>query len=357
METTVTNKIQIEPTQHSRLGEMDFNNIKFGRQFSDHMLMADYADGKWQSVKILPFGKLELSPASCVIHYGQAIFEGLKAYKKSDGTILLFRPRDNWERLNRSAERMCMATVPEDIFMDGLTELLKLDRGWVPDVEGASLYVRPYLFATEEFLGVKPSDEYKFMIITCPVGAYYTEPVRVKIERYYTRAAEGGVGSAKAAGNYAASLYPAKLAQDEGFHQLVWTDAKTHEYIEESGTMNIFFHIGDKLITPSSERNTILKGITRDSVIKLARKWGIDVEERPVKVTEVLEAIKNGSMQDMFGTGTAATIAQVRSFSCDGVDYDLPPVEDRELSNKVSKYLQDLKRGRIEDEFGWIYTV
>lgn len=354
---TETDNIIIDKTEHSRIHEVDFNNIIFGRQFSDHMLTAECIDGVWGPVKIEPYQNLSLSPAACVIHYGQSIFEGMKAYKNGTGEVMLFRPHDNWRRLNESAERMCMETVPEEVFIEGLYELLKLDRAWVPDVEGASLYIRPFLFATEEFLGVKPSTIYKFMIITCPVGPYYTEPVSVKIERYFTRAAEGGVGQAKAAGNYAASLFPAKEAQKEGFHQLVWTDAKTHEYIEESGTMNIFFQIGSKIITPSTERGTILKGITRDSVIQLAREWGITVEERPVKVNEILDALKAGALKDMFGTGTAATIAQVKSFSCDGEDFTLPPVEERDFSNRVASHLQDLKRGRAEDSFGWIETV
>jgi len=347
--------IQIIENENSNLAEFDFNNIIFGRQFSDHMFIVDYKDGEWQDARVVPYEHLNMSPASSALHYGQSIFEGMKAYKK-DGDVFLFRPRDNAKRLNASAERMCMPALPEDLFMEGLTTLIDKDRGWVPDVEGASLYVRPFMFATDEYIGVKPSDTYRFMIFTCPVGKYYSGAVNVKIETHYSRSMVGGTGFAKAAGNYAAALYPAKLAQQQGYHQLIWTDAVEHKYIEESGTMNVVFQVGDTLITPPASE-TILAGITKNSVINIARKWGMKVEERSVTVAEIVEAAKNGTLKEAFGAGTAATIANISMIHFDGTDYELPPVEQREFSAKVLKELDDLKRGKVEDTFGWVMKL
>ena len=353
---TIANKIDISLTTNSRISELEEGLNKFGRIFSDHMFVADFSDGEWSDARIVPYKDLSLSPATSAIHYGQSIFEGMKAYKNEDGETLLFRPTDNIKRLNISAERMCMPDVPEDLFYDGLKQLLDIDKDWIPSAEDTSLYIRPFMFSTDNYIGVKPSDKYKFMIFTTPVGGYYTEPVKVKVETHYTRSASGGVGFAKAAGNYAASLYPAKLAQKEGYHQLVWTDAKEHKYIEESGTMNIMFVIGDKLITPATS-DSILDGITRDSVLILARDWGYAVEERKVSVDEVVEAATSGNLKEAFGTGTAATIAQISIFNHKGIDYELPSIESREFSNRVSSYLQDIKRGKIEDSHGWIVKL
>jgi branched-chain amino acid aminotransferase len=353
---TIANKIDISLTTNSRISELEEGLNKFGRIFSDHMFVADFSDGQWSDARIVPYKDLSLSPATSAIHYGQSIFEGMKAYKNEDGETLLFRPTDNIKRLNISAERMCMPDVPEDLFYDGLKQLLDIDKDWIPSAEDTSLYIRPFMFSTDNYIGVKPSDKYKFMIFTTPVGGYYTEPVKVKVETHYTRSASGGVGFAKAAGNYAASLYPAKLAQKEGYHQLVWTDAKEHKYIEESGTMNIMFVIGDKLITPATS-DSILDGITRDSVLILARDWGYTVEERKVSVDEVVEAATSGNLKEAFGTGTAATIAQISIFNHTGIDYELPSIESREFSNRVSSYLQDIKRGKIEDSHGWIVKL
>jgi branched-chain amino acid aminotransferase len=297
-----------------------------------------------------------MAPASSVIHYGQSIFEGLKAYKDKNGQTTVFRPTANSQRLNKSAERMCIPEVPEELFMSALTELLKLDEQWIPSKTGTALYIRPFVFAMDDYIGIKPSDTYRFMIITCPVGGYYSEPVKVKIETEYTRAAEGGTGFAKAAGNYAGSLYPARLAQKKGYHQLIWTDAKEHKYIEESGTMNIMFVIGDTLITPEIG-STILKGITRDSVLTIARDWGMKVEERKVTVAEVVAAAKDGLLKEAFGAGTAATIAHICLIHHDGTDYELPVVENREFSNKVLTTLDNIKAGKEEDKHNWLYTI
>ncbi|MBL4653587.1 MAG: branched-chain amino acid aminotransferase [Flavobacteriales bacterium] len=356
MMETIANKINVSLTPNSRISELEEGLNNFGRVFSDHMFVVDYADGKWGTASIQPYKNLSLSPATSAIHYGQSIFEGMKAYKNKAGKTLIFRPTDNIKRLNISAERMCMPAIPEDLFYDGLTQLLETDKAWIPPHEGTSLYIRPFMFSTDNYIGVKPSDTYKFMIFTTPVGGYYSEPVKVKVETHYTRSASGGVGFAKAAGNYAASLYPAKLAQKEGYHQLVWTDAKEHKYIEESGTMNIMFVIGDKLITPSTS-DSILDGITRDSVLTLARDWGYTVEERKVSIDEVVEAAATGNLKEAFGTGTAATIAQIAVFNHNGIDYELPAIETREFSNRVGQYLQDIKRGKIQDNHGWIVEL
>lgn len=348
--------ISIQKVENSRINEVDFDNIPFGKVYSDHMFIADYEDGQWSDLRIVPYANLSMAPASSVIHYGQSVFEGLKAYKNSEGQAVVFRPEANAKRLNKSAERMCIPEVPEELFIQAMTELLNLDKNWIPNKENTALYVRPFVFAMDDYIGIKPSEKYRFMIITCPVGAYYSEPVKVKIETEFTRAAKGGTGYAKAAGNYAGSLYPAKLAQKQGYHQLVWTDAKEHEYIEESGTMNIMFVINDTLITPEAS-STILNGITRDSVLTLARDWGMKVEERRVSIKEVVEAAKNGSLQEAFGAGTAATIAHIELIGYDGVDYKLPPIQEREFSNKVLKSMDAIKLGEAEDKFHWIFKL
>ncbi len=349
--------IEIEKAKGSKLPFVDFNNIQFGKQFSDHMFIADYKDGEWQNLKIMPYAPITLSPACAAIHYGQSVFEGMKAYKNESGEIFLFRPEENARRINLSATRLCMPEIPTEMFMEAIKLLIEVDADWVPVIDGCSLYIRPFLFASEELLGVRPADEYKFVIFTAPVGSYYSEEVHVKIETKYSRACEGGVGYAKAAGNYAAALYPAKLGQDQGFKQLIWTDAKEHKYIEESGTMNIMFHIGDTLITPTTDLKTTLAGITRDSVLTLAKELGVKVEERRVAVSEVIEAAKNGSLKDVFGTGTAATLAQVSSITYNNEKFELPPLESRTLSNEIGQVLQDIKRGRIEDTHNWIYRI
>ncbi len=343
-------------TQKSSINEVDFDNIIFGRVYSDHMFVADYREGEWADFRIEPYDFLRLSPANATLHYGQSVFEGLKAYKNEAGETLVFRPLDNYRRLNLSAERMCIPEIPEEVFMNGLTELLQLDKAWVPSKEGTSLYIRPFIFAADEYVGIRPSDTYKFMIFTCPVGAYYSGAVNVKIETNFTRAAPGGTGFAKAAGNYAGSLYPARKAQEQGYHQLIWTDGLNHEYIEESGTMNVMFMIGDTLVTAPTG-DTILRGITRDSVLTLAREWGIKVEERRVTVKEVVAAAKNGTLKEAFGTGTAATIAPIASIGYEDDDFALPPVEEREFSSKVLAELNKIRYGRIADTHDWIYKV
>lgn len=348
---------KVSRTTESKINQVDWDNLVFGRVFSDHMLVMEYADGKWEQPEIMPFGNLSLHPATSAIHYGQSIFEGMKANKTVNGEITIFRPELNAKRFAESCERMCMPVIPEDVFVELVRKMVEFDADWVPSREGYSLYLRPFLFATDEFVGIKPSEHYKFVIFTCPVGSYYSQPVNVKVEEKYTRAAAGGVGRSKTAGNYAASLYPAKLGQDKGFHQLIWTDAKEHKYIEESGTMNICFVVDGVLITPSEDEDTILRGVTKRSVVDLAKHWGMPVEERRITVEEVVTAIKEGRLQDAFGAGTAATIAHIAKFGFRDEVFELPSIESRTFSNKAKKYMDDLKAGKIEDELGWCLTV
>jgi branched-chain amino acid aminotransferase len=348
--------IEIERIPKSRVSQHDVNNVPFGKVFSDHMLVAEYSDGKWQKVTISPYREIPMSYSISALHYGQAIFEGMKAYKNEKGEVALFRPLENYHRLNRSAQRMAMPGVPEDIFIGGLLELLKLDKAWIPDSESGSLYIRPFIIATDEAIGVKASDTYKFIIITCPAGKYYSDPVKVLVETNYFRAVEGGVGFVKAAGNYGRSLYPTKLAQQKGYQQVIWTDAKTHNYIEESGTMNVMFVIDGVLLTPSLG-DTILSGITRDSVLKLARDWGMMVEERKVSLKEIINAHKKGILQEAFGVGTAATIAPIIAIGYEGKDYELPSMESRKFSPMVDAALRDIRKGRITDKFHWMLKV
>jgi branched-chain amino acid aminotransferase len=349
-------KIDIQRVAKSKISDVNFESLLFGKNFSDHMFVADYKDGKWTNLKITPFEPLTLSPGNSALHYGQSIFEGLKAYINDKGEALVFRPLENFKRMNKSAERMCMAQLTEDVFMSGLTELIALDKQWIHPKPGYSLYIRPLMFATDEFLGVRPSETYKFIIMTGPAAAYYSEPVKVKVETYYSRSMEGGTGFAKTAGNYAGSLYPAKLAYSEGYHQLLWTDAKEHKYFEESGTMNVMFVVGDTIITPPAA-DTILKGITRDSVLTLLRDWGLKVEERKVSVAEIMEAIQKGTLKEAFGVGTAATITHIATIGYGGKDYNLPDVKTRELSVRILKALDDIKTGKSEDKFNWIYKI
>lgn len=349
-------KIDTRKTAKSRLKEVDFHDIPFGKVYADHMFMADYRQGDWGNLRIVPYGHMLVSPATPAIHYGQSIFEGLKALKRKDNKALIFRPLDNWKRMNISADRMCMPYLPEDIFMEGIQSLIDLDRDWIPTTEGSSLYIRPFMFSADEYIGIRPSLDFTFMIINSPVGPYYSTPVKVKIETHYTRAIEGGTGFAKAGGNYGGSLYPARLAQEQGYHQLIWTDGREHQYIEESGTMNVMFVFDDALVTPMLT-DSILSGITRDSVLTLARHWGMKVEERKITVKELVEGLQSGRVKEAFGAGTAATIAHIELIGYEGKNYYLPPVETRKFSNRVLHELDAIKHGTKPDPFGWIYEM
>ncbi|MBB6325490.1 branched-chain amino acid aminotransferase [Algoriphagus iocasae] len=349
--------IPVVSTKKSRLPETDFSNLVFGKTISDHMFVADYKNGEWTDLRIEPFAPLELSPANATLHYGQSIFEGLKAYRNEEGEVLVFRADANWSRMNESAERMCMPSIPEEIFMEGLVQLLELDKDWVPHAKGSSLYIRPYMFAMDNYIGVKPSETYKFIIFTCPVGNYYSKPVSVKVETEFTRATEGGTGAAKTAGNYAASLYPALRAQKAGYDQLLWTDGKSHSKIEESGTMNVMFKINGTIITAPINSGTILKGITRNSVLQLAKDWNQPVEERFLTVSELETALIEGTLEEAFGTGTAATIAHIERIQVNGKDYILPQKPADAFSHRVLAELDGIKYGSIEDPHHWIIKI
>jgi len=352
-----TLNIEIEKVAQSRVAEVDFENIPFGREFADHMFSTIYEDGSWGQFTVKPFGSILMSPSCLALHYGQTIFEGLKAYKNSKGEVFVFRPLDNFRRLNRSALRMCMPEIDPELMLEGLTELLQLDKAWIPEKKGSSLYIRPFMFAKDEYVGVKPSDVYQCMIFTCPVGPYYSTPLKVKIELEFTRAADGGTGATKSGGNYGGALYPAKLAQEQGYHQLIWTDAKEHRCIEESGTMNVMFQIGDTLVTAPTG-DTILQGITRDSVLTLATDLGINVEERRIHVDELVAAFDSGELKDAFGVGTAATIAPIKNIGFfNGRDMELPDLEKRSMSTAISNGLAAIRYGEVEDPYGWMVSM
>jgi branched-chain amino acid aminotransferase len=346
-------KIEFHGVERSRLPEIDLKDLPFGKVYTDHMFVADFVDKEWNNFRIVPYGQMSVSPATPAIHYGQSIFEGLKAHRSPSGDALLFRPLDNLRRMNASAERMGMASLPEDIFMESLSELIAIDRKWIPDSKGSSLYIRPFMFSADEYIGIRPSLTFTYMVIMSPVGNYYSSPVKVKIETAFTRAAQGGTGYAKTGANYGGAIYPSKLAQDVGYHQLIWTDGVSHAYIEESGTMNVMFVVNGTLITPGLS-DSILAGITRDSVLRLAREWGMPVEERKLPVKEIVDSLEKGEVQEAFGVGTAATIAHIALIGYEGRDYILPPVESREFANKVFAELDAIKHGTIPDPFGWI---
>ncbi len=348
-------KIKIEKTTNSKINELDFNNLPFGKYNSDHMFVSDYKDGKWQNPRVIPFQNISLDPSAKIFHYGQSVFEGMKAYKDENGKILLFRPLENQKRINISSKRLAIPEFPETFFMEGLKALLKLDSDWIPTKDGSSLYIRPFVFATGNGFHASPSNEYKFIIACSPSGAYFGGKVKVLIEQKYSRSANGGVGYAKAGGNYAGQFYPTNLAIEKGYQQVIWTDDTTHEYIEEAGAMNIFMRIGDTLITaPTSER--ILDGITRKSIIEIAKDEGINVEVRRITVSELVEAAENGTLKEMFGAGTAAVISPIAGFGFKDTDYDLPELEET-FAARLKKRITDIQYNRAEDKFGWRMEV
>ncbi len=358
------NTIQVTPSKSSRIDTVDFDNIAFGRQFSDHMLEANYSYGEWTDVRIGAYSRLILAPSVSALHYGQSIFEGMKAYKDSEGNPLLFRPERNFRRMNLSAERLCMPPIPRNIFIDGLKQLVKLDQQWIPTQEGASLYIRPFYFATDEYIGIKPSDNYKFVILSCPVNAYYPDPVGLMVTSKYVRAFPGGTGEAKAAGNYAASLLGAKQAKAHGYDNVLWLDGIQHRYVEECGTMNVFFIIDGVAVTPHLD-GSVLHGTTREAVIVLLEEMGIPVEQRQIDVLELWDAYGKGTLEEVFGTGTAATIAHVDRMGHDGTvaglenapEIVLPPIKGRKIGPKLLETLNGIRTGKIEDKYGWLVNI
>jgi branched-chain amino acid aminotransferase len=350
------NAIPVERIMQSRLSTIDFNNLGFGNHISDHMLVADYKNGKWQDPKVVPYGEIPMTPAILSLHYGQSIFEGMKAFKNKAGELVIFRPQRHHQRLLKSMERMCMPAMSEEYFIKSLCAVIKVDEAWVPTSEGASLYLRPVIFATESRLGVKISDEYKFVVLTSPVGPYFAKPVRVKVEEHYVRAAEGGTGFAKCAGNYGGAFYPTQLAKEQGFDQVLWTDACDHKYIDESGAMNVMFVLNGKLITPRLT-SAILDGVTRNSLLTLADTMGFEKEERKISVAEIQEGFEKGTLTEAFGVGTAAVVSTIASINISGKDYELPVADKTSIQLRLKKKLEDIRHGYEADEEGWVYKI
>jgi len=346
--------INIKKSQNSRIKEIDFSNLVFGKHLSDHMFVSDWEKGKWSNMAIVPYGQISFCPSMVSLHYGQMIFEGMKAFKRSDGKICIFRPQKHHDRLNKSLERMCMPSVPFDLFIQSLQSLVEIDKAWIPSLEGGSLYIRPLIFATDEKLGVSISNTYKFVVITSPSGKYFSKPSRLKLESHFTRTAEGGPGFAKCAGNYGGALYPTKIATQEGFDQLLWTDHKEHKYIDEVGMMNVMFVINGKLITPMLS-SAILDGITRDSILTLAKHLGIQVEERKVSVDELVKGFSSNTLTEAFGTGTAAVVSPIAEISISGVNYKLPPIIESSIQTQLQNKLIKIIRGDDSDSFNWNY--
>ncbi|HVZ98413.1 MAG TPA: branched-chain amino acid aminotransferase [Chitinophagaceae bacterium] len=347
---------KITRVERSKLQSMSFDNLPFGKYFTDHMLEADYEDGEWKTVEIKPYQPLLLDPSVMALHYGQAIFEGIKAYKNANGEANIFRPYDNFKRFNISAERMEMPKVPEEIFIEGMRELIKLDINWIPGKPNHALYIRPLLFASEEAIGVKPSSKYKFLIILSPTGPYYATPMKIYVEEKYVRAAPGGVGFAKNAGNYGAAMYPSAEARRKGYDQVLWMDAFEHKYVQECGTMNVFFIIGNKAITPDLKEGTILAGVTRDSVIQLLREKEIGVEERPLSIDEIISAYKDGKLSEVFGTGTAATISMIKQLTYRDFIMNFETGKWK-ISPEIKERMNAIKGGIAADIYNWLLKV
>jgi len=355
MTKKIKDLIEVTKIETSKIQDIDFDNLSFGSVFSDHMLISNYKNGKWEIPEIVPYQAISLNPSAKIFHYGQSVFEGLKAYKDANNEVFLFRPEDNAKRLNISSKRLAIPELPEAYFMEGLKKLLEVDKNWIPSNEGSSLYIRPFIFASGQGFHASPANAYKFIIATAPSGAYFSGKVKVLIEETYSRSANGGVGYAKAGGNYAGQFYPTQLAVKKGYNQVIWTDDTSHEYIEEAGAMNIFVRINDTLLTaPTSDR--ILDGITRKSIIDIAKGEGITVEVRKISVSELVEASKNGSLKEMFGAGTAAVISPISAFGFRDVDYDLPELENT-YASKLKKRITDIQTNKAEDKFGWRVKV
>lgn len=348
--------ITVTRAERSKLKETDFDKLVFGRYFTDHMLEADYENGEWKNVEIKPYQPLLISPSLAALHYGQAIFEGIKAYRDKTGNAFIFRPQDNFHRFNISAARMQMPQVPEYLFMEGMRKLVAIDKNWIPAKEDYSLYIRPVMFASDEVIGVKPSDTYKFFILLSPTGPYYSAPMRIYVEEKYTRAAPGGVGFAKTAGNYAAALQASAEAKKNGYDQVLWTDAFEHKYVQEIGTMNVFFVIDNVAITPGLEESTILNGVTRNSAIVLLKEMGLKVEERSLSIDEIIEAHKKGSLKEVFGTGTAATISMIKELKYK--DYSIHfDTNTWTVAPTLKKWITDIRESRREDKYNWMWKV
>lgn len=350
----LTDEIIVQKTTKSRLPEVDFNKLGFGTYVADHMLICNYTKGQWNTPRIVPYGDITMSPTTLALHYGQSVFEGLKAFKLDDGRINLFRVQRHYERMVKSLNRMCMAVIPEEIFVDGLRRLVEVDKDWIPTQSGSSLYIRPLMFASEAKFGVKISDEYCFIIFTGPVGPAFSQPLKVKVETDYVRAAKGGTGSAKCAGNYGGAFYPTQKAKEAGYDQVLWTDARENKYIEESGMMNAMFVIEGTLVTPPTS-DSILDGVTRDSLLTLAADLGIPSEARPISVVELENAFRHNTITEAFGAGTAAVVAPIATIHVNGIDYHLPTYTDNAIMFRLKNKMEAIRKGEEEDKHGWNY--
>lgn len=348
--------ITIKKANRSRINEVNFEALEFGKYVADHMLVCDFTDEQWQQPLIVPFANLSLNPATLALHYGQTVFEGMKAFRMSDGRINIFRIAKHYDRFVRSLDRMCMAVPPREIFIEGLLKLVELDKAWVPSQPGAALYLRPFVYASEARFGVKISEQYRFIIFTGPVPELYTQPIKVKVEVEYIRAAGGGTGFSKCGGNYGGAYYPTRLAREQGYEQVLWTDAKENKFIEESGMMNVMFVIADKLVTPPLS-DSILDGITRDSILMIARELGYKTEERKIAVAELEQAFRNKLITEAFGAGTAAVVAPIQTIHINGIDYHLPKYGPGNLLNRIKSKLDRIRTGLDNDIFGWNYIV
>ncbi len=348
--------IPITRVSQSRLTESLREDSEFGATFSDHMLVADWEGGSWKQPQIVPFGPLSFSPALTPFHYGQAIFEGFKAHRVANGAVALFRPRENFARLNRSALRLAMPEIPEPLFLGGVTELVRLDRDWIPHREGGALYVRPTYFGVDDTLLVRPANRFRLIVMTCPVGPYFAQPIRLLAEERFVRAFPGGTGDSKAAGNYAGGLLAARLAQEKGFHNVLWLDGVERRYVEESGVMNIFFVIDGRAVTPPLG-GTILPGVTRDSALTLLREMGIPAEERQISIDEVLSAHAAGKLTEAFGAGTAAIVAPIACIHYRDRDLQFPAVSDSSVAARLRARLVAIQTGREPDTHNWLLLV
>ncbi len=348
--------IAVTKVERSKLQDLNLENIPFGKYFTDHMLEADYEGGEWKNVEIKPYQPLLLSPSVAALHYGQAIFEGIKAYKDEQGDAFIFRPNDNFQRFNISAERMQMPTVPEEIFIEGMKQLIAIDKNWIPKQADHSLYIRPFMFSSDEMIGVRPSENYKFLILLSPTGPYYVAPMRIYVEEQYVRAVPGGIGHVKAAGNYGAAMYPTAQARKKGYDQVLWTDALEHKYVQEIGTMNVVFIIGDRAVTPDLSSGTILEGVTRNSVLTLLQEAGLKVEERAISIDEIIDAYKANTLLEVFGTGTAATVSYIKELRYKDfvMTFD---VDSWKVAPKIKSLLNDIREGKTEDKHGWMVKV
>jgi branched-chain amino acid aminotransferase len=352
----LTLDIPVRKIAHSKLDEVNFKHLEFGKYVADHMLLCDYANGEWRTPQVVPFANLSVSPTTLALHYGQTVFEGMKAFKMKDGRINIFRLDKHYDRFLKSLDRMCMAPVPKDIFTEGLIRLIEVDKGWVPGESGSALYIRPFMYASEAKFGVKISDEYRFIIFTGPVPSLFANPIKVKVENTYIRAAKGGTGFAKCGGNYGGAFYPTQLAKQQGYDQVLWTSGKDNQFIEESGMMNAMFVINNTLVTPPLS-DSILDGVTRDSLLTLANDLGYTTEERPVSITELEKAFKEKTIAAAFGAGTAAVVAPIAVININGIDHALPAYNENSLHNTLKNHLEMIRTGQAPDIHEWNFII